>query len=240
MVRKIIFRSILFIMLLVLSRCQFNKQDTPSTDRLVGALITFDINNFRNQERIYATLQPRTLTNEDGKSIDNQKFVFEGLNGISYFAATLHSDENNGSYVASYSDDGITDVHVGIHAGDNEDKINLEGTIFVSASVIKNKMFFINPIYQSDDGSVYAVSGNGVSMGGYINKEWGTIAHTLNDTVTITENGKLKSKSCSIKISFTTMFPPERISIIQMDEESNRIAKNDYSPENYLLKLHLL
>ena len=98
-------------------------------------------------------------------------------------------------------------------------------------------MFIFNPIYQSDDGSVYAVPGNSASMGGDIDSEGLTISHTLEDTVTVTQNGKSKSKSCSVKISITTMFPPEGISIIQMDEESNRIAKNDYTPGKLPVKL---
>ena len=60
--------------------------------------------------------------------------------------------------------------------------------------------------------------------------EGSVYTQTLEETTTITENGKRKSKSTSIKISIAVMFPPEQIFILQMDKDSEIIAKTKYAP----------
>lgn len=193
-----------------------------------GGLINIDGNNSQYQGRLYATLATRTLKDDTGKTLDTKEFVFDGVEGIPYFAATVPATENEESFTTSGSDEAISDSHMGIYCGDAEDKTTLEGTIYVSMNQAA-KSRYINPIYQNSDGSVYATSGNGIMLAGE-QGEGSVYTQTLEETTTVTENGKSKSVSIYIKISMSIMLPPEKIIIMQMDKNSDIISKTEYSP----------
>lgn len=193
-----------------------------------GGLINIDGNNSKYQGRIYATLATRTLTDETGKTFDTREFVFDSVEGIAYFSATVPATENEESFTTSGSDEAISDGHMGIHHGDNEDKTTLEGTIYVSSDCAE-KTRYINPVYQDSDGSVYAISGNGIMLSG--EQGVGSVySHTIEETTNVTENGKSKSVSSYIKVSISVMYPPEKIIIMQMDKNSHIISKTEYVP----------
>ncbi len=256
---KILMIILAVCMALALSGCQLAREDAgegteKNGDRLIGVFITteyldlFDMEGYLNdnlnrlsggeitlegdnsqyQGRLYATLATQTLTNEEtDETSDIREFVFEGIKGISYFGATVPGSENEDSYVTSGSDEAITDGHMGVDYGDGEDKMSLEGTIYVSPDYAGKTCYF-NPVYQSADGSVYAVSGSGLMADGML--EGSVYSQTLDETTTITENGKSKAVSTSIKISLTVMFPPEQIVVMQMDKDSTVISRIEYAP----------
>ncbi len=252
----IIFIAILI--LFSISGCQLaieDKGEAKSRDRLIGILITedyldlFDMEKYLNdninkitdgglisidgdnsqyQKRLYATLKTRTLKDETGKTFDTKEFIFEGIDGISYFAAEVPATETEDSYTTSGSDEAVSDGHMGMHYGDNEEKITLDGTIYIS-STHNSKIRHINPVYQSPDGSVYTISGNGLMFSGD-QGEGSIYSTTLDETITVTENGKSKTVSASIKISIAIMYPPEKISVLQMDKDSKVISRLEYAP----------
>lgn len=246
------------LILFALTGCQLaieDKGEAYSKDALIGVLVTdeyldlFDMERYLNdnfnklsdggiieiddsgskyQGRLYATLKTLELKDNTGKAFNTREFVFEGINGISFFAARLPATENEDSYITSGSDEAISDGYTGFSYGDNEDKTTLEGTIYISSDYA-GKTLFINPVYQSSDGTVYAITGNGIMVSDE-QGEGSVYTQTLEETTTITENGKRKSKSTSIKISIAVMFPPEQIFILQMDKDSEIIAKTEYAP----------
>lgn len=193
-----------------------------------GGLIDMDENNSPYQGRLYATLKTRELKDDAGKAINPGEFVFEGAEGISYFAARIPATENEDSFITSGSDEAISDGHTGFSYSDNEDKTTLEGTIYISSDYA-GKIRYVNPVYQSADGSVYAVTGNGIMLSGE-QGEGSVFSQTLEETSTVTENGKSKSVSIYIKISMSMMFPPEQIYILQMDKNSSIISRTEYEP----------
>ena len=87
----------------------------------------------------------------------------------------------------------------------------------------------MNPVYQSSDGRVYAVSGSGLMLDGN-HGEGMFYSQTLEETTTITENQKSKSSQTSVKISFAIMYPPKKVVVLQMDDENNIISKAEYQP----------
>ncbi len=195
---------------------------------LDGGLINIDGNSSQYQGRLYAKLTTRTLKDETGNTFDTREFVFDDVRGISYFSATVPATENEESFITSGSDEAISDGHMSIHYGDDEDKTSLDGTIYVSLKQVA-KTHYINPVYQSSDGSVYATSGNGIMLAGE-QGESSVYSQTLDETTTITENGKSKSVSFHIKISMSIMLPPEKIVIMQMDKNSDIMSKTEYFP----------
>lgn len=257
--RRILAACIYTVLLLLLTGCQLAHEDAgenENADRLIGVFITseyldlFDMEGYMNdninkmygggeitvdgessqyQGRLYATLTTKTLTNEEtGETIDIKEFVFEGMDGIAYFSATVPATENEEGFITSGSDEAISEGHMDLYYGDEGDKTTLEGAIYLSPDHVGSTLY-INPVYQSADGSVYATTGNGFSIGG-VQDEGSVYSHTLEETTTVTENGSTKSVSFSIKISIAVMFPPQQIVVLQMDEDNTVLARTEYIP----------
>lgn len=239
-----------------LSACRLAREDggeNKSEDRLIGVFVTpeyldlFDFEAYMNdnigsimdggeisadgkryQGRLYATLKPQTLTNlETGETTEMREYVFEDVAGVPYYAATVPATAEEDSYTSSSSDGAVSDGHTGLHYGDDEDKITLEGTIYLLPR--QDASYYVNPVYQSADGSVYAVTGSGYMMSG-VQSEGSVFTQTIEATTAITENGKSKKQSSSIKVSLAVMFIPEEIVLLQMDDDSAMLAREAYTP----------
>lgn len=194
-----------------------------------GGEISLEGNNSEYQGRLYATLKTQVLTEEEtGNTMNTKEFVFDSVDGIAFFAATVPATESEDSFITSGSDEGISDGHSAYNYGDEEDSTTLEGTIYFSPSST-DTIFYINPVFQSADGSVYATTGNGYKVDGMLG-EGPSYSTTLSETTTITENGKSKASSISITISLTMMYTPEKVVLLQMDQNSTIVSRKEYSP----------
>lgn len=244
------------IILCVLTACSLAREDAggnPHEDKLIGVFITteyidlFDfegylnnnLGNFRGGEivmdgkpdkyqgRLYASLVPRTLTSEEtGETTEIMEYVFEDIKGIPYFAPTVQDD--HGNYTSSMSDGAISEGHMAINHGDDVNSITMEGTLHVLPA--SANVYYPNPVYQSEDGSVYLISGSGISSSG-VHDEGPMMSQTLAADYTVTENGKTMTDSYSVTISVSFMFAPEKISILQMDADGGLLSRTEYSPE---------
>ncbi len=221
-----------------LTGCQLAREEGgESQDRLIGVFLTTShlelgsaIATDRPQDRLYATLETRSLTDEaTGAASILEEYVFQDIEGISFLAATVPATEDTESYTCTSSDGAISDGDVAFHYKGSEDKLTLEGTVYVAPSHA-GVIWYINPVYQSTDGSVYATAGNSISFSGDSSGEGVLYATTLEETTTITENGKAKSATTAVKISLATMYPPEQVAVIQMGPGYNLLASTEYAP----------
>ena len=242
------------VMILSLPGCRLAREDFVTEtyeDRLVGVFVTtefidlFDFEQFfgnnrgrfdgggivtdgqsqQYQGRIYAALVDRTLTSDTGETTEIKEYVFDGIEGIPFFSFHVANDHEN--YRSSVSDEAISNGAFHISHGDDESSTVLEGTIFaVSANP---KTFYLNPVYQNADGSVYLMSGGGISGSG-VHSEGPMMSQTLETVYTVTENGMTKTDSVSVTISVSFMFAPEAIAVLQMDQEARLITRNEYTP----------
>lgn len=257
-IKRLIIAILATVSLFTLTGCNLAREDAGEAvdkDKLVGVFVTteyldlFDVEGYLNnninsisggklqinqssekyQGRLYAVLKDKTLTNEEtGKQVVTQEYVFEAVDGITYFTAKVPATTDSESFLTSSSDEAISDGHKGLSYSDIEDKTTLKGTIYVSPNRT-NSTYYINPVYQSSQGSVYAMSGNGISVGG-IQDEGIIINHKLDESTTVTENGKIKKVSISVELSIAIMLPPERIAILQMDRDSAVLSRREYTP----------
>jgi len=260
MKRNIMIAVYCALILYFLTGCQLAKESADTNandDRLIGVLITteyldlFDYdgyldddfnsfqgceinmnekNNQKYQGRLYADLIPRTITNEEtGETTITYEYVFEGIEGIQYCVPTIQATEAENSYVATMSDPAISDTSTNIFVSDDENSISIDGTIFITATGKMNAYYF-NPVYQSTDGSVYAVSGDSFMLISDMFGEGSAYSHTLETTTSRTENGMTKKDSTSIKISISVMYAPENIVILQMGSDNAIISLTEYEP----------
>lgn len=224
-----------------------------SKDRLIGVFITtehldlFDSESYvkdnadkvlsggeigssdraRYQGRLYAKLVDEPYTDpETGETATTKKFVFDGIEGISYFAAR-YTDENGTQYLGTGDDDAISDAHTGLHYTDAGDGIDMKGTIYVSASK-GSDVFYCNPVYQTSSGEVYLVSGQGVSYGGELSAGMSG-SQALKEEQTVTIDGKSETVSSSIEVSICFMDTPIGVSILQFDRDGSIVAREDHA-----------
>lgn len=194
-----------------------------------GNNIIIDTKNDRYQGRLYATLTTRTLTDEvTGKSFNTKEYVFDSVKGISYFSASVPATLDEVGFTTTGSDEAINDGHTALHYGDDEERTTLEGTIYLSPGQGKGT-YYINPVFQSTDGRVYATSGGGYFVGG-VQSEGSLYTQTLEETTTMIENHHKKQISISVKISFSVMFSPEQIVLLHMSEDSVLLSRKEYVP----------
>lgn len=224
-----------------------------SKDRLIGVFITteyldlFDSESYvkdnadkvlsggeigssdraRYQGRLYAKLVDEPYTDpETGETITTKKFVFDGIEGISYFAAR-YTDESGTQYLGAGDDDAISDAHTGLHYTDAGDGIDMKGTIYVSVSK-GSDVFYCNPVYQTASGEVYLVSGQGVSYGGELSAGMSG-SQALKEEQTVTIGGKSETVSSSIEVSICFMDTPIGTSILQFDRDGSIVAREDHA-----------
>ncbi len=256
MKRKVILVGICAMILCTLAACSLAREDAgenPYEDKLIGVFIStehLDLYDFKRhlndnlivfrggeiitnsdtdkyQGRLYATLMPKTLTNEEtGETTEIMEYVFENISGIPYFYPTIKDELGN--YSASMSDNAISEGHIDIKQGDDEDSVTMEGTLYVLPG--GTSAYFLNPVYHSADGSVYLTSGNGISSSGE-HDEGSMMSQSLSAKKTITENGKTKTDSFSVTISVSFMFAPESIIILQMNENGELLSRLEYAPD---------
>lgn len=217
-------------------------------DRLIGVFITrehldlFDVEGYLNdradriftgggisaqemepyQGRLYATLVE--TPGAGGETRPRQEFIFEGVDGIRYFFARYADEE--GSYYGSSGEDAVSDEHTEISSTDSGDYVSLEGTVYISAASGPT-VFYYNPVYQTAQGAVYAVTGSGMSYGGEVTSgmsgNW-----ELKEEDTSTVGDKTTSAASCVKVNVCFMDTPVGTAIVQFDQENKILSRKEY------------
>lgn len=242
--RKKMIILMLTLTLVILSGCNLAKEGrSKGKDKLIGALITqeylelalmgaetdpsfmeaLEDGDFQldgkiktHEGKVYATPSPET-----------KNYIFEGIEGFSMYSPTMYMMDEDESYTSMYADEAISDADLQIHVGDTE-KIIVEGTLYYS-SLTENKAMYLNPVYQTEKGLVYAVPGQGMSFSVEGSLE-NSGAQTLEETVTINDNGVEKTSSAFVKINYKSMFKPEKITVVEMSEYNRQLMRREYKP----------
>lgn len=215
--------------------------DPMETDHLIGVLITedsivsFDVESYlenhiselvngeeidmpeisANNQRIYAT---NTLNDDN-----SYEFRFEGIKGIRFCSCYIDPEENGKGYWRSWAEEGCGNSHWKLN--ETEDTIRIEGecTVFSKISSYE-RIFFMNPIYQTSDGRIYVIPGRGEAFSRDI-AYYTASSSTLNEKKTMTINGETKTFEAEIKVNFSFLDPPTSVTLLQYDEENLVIAK---------------
>ena len=257
MKHKIFVAVVCLLVSLGLSGCQLAQPDESTDagkDRLAGVFVTteyldlFDADSFMRENirgakngelvidgdagqyrgRLYAELQSiRVRDEETGASLQTADYVFP-LEGISFFSARVPATEDREGYLTTISDPAISDGHVAYHTKDDGESVTLTGTIYV---IPGSTRYYFNPVYQSADGSVYAVSGDAFMLDSEWENEGGVFSTKLEDEFIISQGGKEEKKSSTITLAISYMFAPEKIAVLQMDEHSVLVSREEYAPD---------
>lgn len=259
MKNKRVFAALLALLTLLLCGCQLAQEDAAETagaDRLIGVLVTteyldlFDMESYlrdnasqlvnggnvsmdgntsQYQGRLYAVPKTETLTNGDGETTERCTYVFEGIEGYAFFTPTITDGATGEAYHSIETDEGISDSHSSINITDDGESYVLEGTVYVCPTGNEMVTFYFNPIYQAEDGQVYAVTGNECSTDTK-DCEGSIYTLTLDETTTINDNGVETAQSVSIETHLAILFPPEKITVLQMDGDHTILSQEEYEP----------
>lgn len=220
------------------------------TDRLIGVFITdeyldlFDMDSFLQdhasrlikaneiqigkasgyEQKLYAVIDKKNSEN-----ISDWDISFGDVEGISFFAPCLQEESGEMVRLPVYSA-GISDSNTNINVTDDGEKVSLQGTIYmVPGQMDKNIAYYMNPVYQTEDGRIYLTGGSGFSTSG----ESGEGVHsttTLSGEIKLTENERATTEKSSVAVSYATMHRPVKITLYQMDGNHQCIKEQEYIP----------
>lgn len=199
-----------------------------------GGDITLEGDTREYQGRIYAELYEEPYTDSEGVEHVTYNYRFPDLEGIAYFAPTIFEKDGQ-EYITTQTGDGLNDVktHVKSH-NDDTYYTELSATVYVPIDseneLIGNEMcFYMNPVYQASDGSVYLTSGNGIAAN---STDPGVLMSTkLSEEYKTTINGEEKTGGGSVEISFETAYVPSLLRIIEMDGKGNVVKLAELEPK---------
>lgn len=244
MKNKILWAALAALMVLtLLGGCQLAVPDDGTgdgtdagQDKLCGAFITLDYLNISEpyitinwkgepefsypESRLYAT---RT-EDENGYN----KYAFEDAEGFSYFIVRMQSPDGYGSYSTSYADGPIQAG--GISISDND--LSLSCTICFDVHAYCE--VYVNPVYQTPDGEVYTVPGDGMSFGSIYEGDVGSTTYSTTNTETI--NGETVTSTNEVTVSITGCNTVQKAVLKQMDENDQivdeAVITQDSIPES--------
>ena len=201
---------------------------TDNIDRLMNGGEISESESAKYQERLYAVLvETEHVSEETGETYRGKEYVFEGIDGICHITPRI-TDEI-GTYWSSSGDEAITDGYVNFIANDAGESVDLEGTIYVSTG--KNAgSFYFNPVYQTQTGEVYAVSGKGIFSA---NNTAGTsMSHEIKENLSSTIGDVSTASGSAVKITVCYIDEPVKVSILQFDRESTLLTKMECEPDS--------
>lgn len=245
--RKRIFILIL-VLALALSGCQLAKPEADThkeKDMLVGVFITeehldlFDMEAYL-QDNLGA-LSGGTISIEDAAQYSNRvwgekteehdghsSYHFGDLEGslLASFRITPDGIKEN-AYWGSEAGEGICDVSFGHHSMDDGSRLELSGTVYFS-DTHPNPGLYFNPVYQTPEGEVYLLSGQGTFFGAA--GMGGSAGHTMKEETSRTENEEKIVHSTEISITMECVYPTRSLVILQMDAENQILSRQEWNP----------
>ena len=214
----------------------------------VGSISTFDVEAYLNahpevllygdgepiqdnSQPIYAEVEFRTQ--EDGTT--QEIYTFPDIEGILFYDVVDYDKEINAVCADSGPNEGVTDHKVGIHVqefdwetGESTQTIEISGTVNYDATKTP-EVFFLNPIYQTEDGTVYLMPGGPGVSGEYdgtgivFSSEYRQEEETVEGTTTTTAG-------TTITATLQFRFPAESIRLIQMDRQNRMLDQMEFQP----------
>lgn len=194
------------------------------------------------EERLYAVLEKTVLTGEDGSITERWEYVFPDLSGYGcyapYMSAEVTGEPNDYWDVCSNEAFGEGSSH--IDESDDGSELTMEATLYVAQTDgqenhLNQKVWCLNPVWQTADGAVYVTCGQGVS--GSLS-DGVRMSQTITSTNRVSQGGKTVELTDSFTVHIEGMSVPVRIEVAELDENSNLIKSGSYfpgeAPETYV------
>lgn len=239
----------------LLNGCSLAKEDAGAIkevnrDRLVGVFLTteyldlFDMEAYLNDnidkivdgeniivedsakynERLYGTIDKHGYT--EAKDCEHWEIRFGELEGIAFFH-TEWQEEGQEPFGMLMMGDEVCDVTQYLNVSDEGESVKLTGTIY--ALVKKNEEsigFYANPVYMTEAGEYYVVSGMGHYQSGIIG---GSYTLKLEEEAVKTENGEKEVYDGCVELTVDLSHSePKQIVLHYMDKDLNVMQSEEF------------
>lgn len=242
--RKIL--SLLLAAVLLLSGCSLARPETEADaqqheDAMVGVLVTFEPLDLFDFERYFSDNADKIVSGgmvgeADAAEYQNclfaekneaGRYVFPEVEGYVWLCTRETDGENTSTVMQGDAAFDVTENRV--ETTDSSVKYAFAATIYQVPDDSGMAQIYVNPLYQTKGGRVYALSGNGISTntdGGA-----GSMTMTRHQTRSQTEGGKTTEQSFEAAISYQIAAEPESVDIYWMSAEAGLIRQERYAPD---------
>ena len=227
---KLIILLAVISMMVCFTGCSLAQKDegeeNGEPDCLIGAFITTEDAQmsflFRLDEsgRLYVTVDK----NESEEPLD-WDIHFGDIEGICFFNATWQEEGQQPFTMITCGDD-ICDLKQNVNATDEGVETGLSGTLNAVISEGDGVIFYVNPVYQSTNGQIYAMAGDG----NHISETVGiSFTSTYEEKRTITEDGEKKTETSKVELTIKSLTAfPKQIRFHYMNDKLEIMNTDSY------------
>lgn len=237
--------------ILLLTGCQLAREekDFAGADRLCGVLVTtedqeeawralsgsdqedsaaLELTDRQIRQLLSGETQILSPMSKSGPKVEgslgeDREYSFEGLEGASFLAGMDQEDEN-GSYTYYTASGVFQELHYNTNTSDEGETSHSEGTIYVGKKA--DLVLHISPVYQRQDGSVYALLN---STAGYWNSGQNSPGAVYSQSIKEENSQTISGKTKTQAREFTVH--------IAVGEEIRSARVKEWSGEDVLLRV---
>jgi hypothetical protein len=174
-----------------------------------------DIIQSQESQKIYA----KRVNSKSGDT----DYIFEGLDGSRFFVPSMA--QGNEKYHATVVDSAIADVQMAFSDTD----MKLTGTLMFD--VHEPCHVYANPVYQTPEGDVYMVQGQGLWFD-ELQTEGSGGSTKLSATTTETTDSVQSTRTSEVELKIEAVNTNREIVLKQMDKEDRIIARTSIAPDH--------
>ena len=235
--RKRIIIGALILSLCFLCGCQLAVPAGDPTggepDCLIGVYITTEYVDLFDAESLNNLKGNTLLTPDDtgnqrlwGEFTENE-LVFPGITGMALANLYQNPDESDSGYWTTLAGIGINHIHSSYKTTDTTDEREITASIYYSHTA-GEPVFYFNPIYQTSDGRVYLLSGQGMSMTGHPGAE---MSQKMDNSVTAGPKGEETGYRASFEVTIRCVEVPESVTLLHMSADHRILKEDTYLPD---------
>ncbi len=208
--------------------------EAAERDKLIGAFVTtkhldtFTLNVGpggkleSGHEPIYAELCKESYENDYGETVTTANYRFTELEGISCFMLYI-TEENGESYNTTQIDEAVQEVDRELKTVNSDKQLNsLAGSLYVPEGTYIT--FYLNPVYQKADGSVYLTGGQGLQADG------GSAGLTLSETTKAVIAGESVEYGFSVELWVKERPLTERVRLVEFGADNEVLRISEFLP----------
>lgn len=216
-----------------------DSQGLAGADRLIGVFITRDCldalgPDFRTHTGIDGMTRVRLEAKQvfeehpssDGGTVLMPNYIFEGVEGLALYAPTIVIDGD--PCFTNRIDPGLGEVKTDIHEQEQRTDLSLEGTLWLIEGGGLTSVI-LNPVYQSQDGSVYALTGDGADFSGMGENGFETTLG-LSEESNWQFSGETRGHSAKITVHFKSMPAFRTYTLTQFGADNTVLSSDTFLP----------
>lgn len=223
----------LLLIVVMFTGCQLAVPEAASSkgkDKLVGVFVTEEYLDLYDFEAFASENSNKLVEGESvvfdskyegkvfasGNKENPSDIRFEDYKGVLFIDASYEKDGERYSSVGSSNQ--ISQIHISV---DDKGR-SIEGTVFVKEKPIIEVT--MNPVYETEDGEIYLMSGSGMSMDNQYGKS--SMSMFLSETRTIREGNEESEESFKVKVNFEGVLDAERYVLKQMNANDDQLVSH--------------